>query len=198
MKNIIYSIKSLYYSYRTKKKLAYLRSIAKLADPIVLKPYFGFNLMKDSLEVGKNTSLDGQLVTKESGKISIGKHCSFRRNTFIGALNSISIGDHVFGAEHIFICDNNNHPTSPTLRKEMTMSPTNTSPWKWHSETVDSAPIIIEDTVWIGRYATILKGVTIGRGSIVAAGAVVTKSFPAFSVIAGNPAKLVKTLKNDL
>lgn len=54
------------------------------------------------------------------------------------------------------------------------------------------APVIIEDDVWCGANVTILKGVTIGRGSVVAAGAVVTKSFPPYSLIGGVPAKLIK------
>lgn len=53
-------------------------------------------------------------------------------------------------------------------------------------------PVIIEDDVWCGANVTILKGVTIGRGSVVAAGAVVTKSFPPYSIIGGVPAKLIK------
>lgn len=54
------------------------------------------------------------------------------------------------------------------------------------------APIVIEDDVWCGANVTILKGVTIGRGSVVAAGAVVTKSFPPYSIIGGVPARLIK------
>lgn len=54
------------------------------------------------------------------------------------------------------------------------------------------APVVIEDDVWCGANVTILKGVTIGRGSVVAAGAVVTKSFPPYSIIGGVPARLLK------
>ena len=54
------------------------------------------------------------------------------------------------------------------------------------------APIVIEDDVWCGANVTILKGVTIGRGSVVAAGAVVTKSFPPYSIIGGVPARLIR------
>lgn len=57
----------------------------------------------------------------------------------------------------------------------------------------DDADVIIEDDVWVGANATILKGVTIGRGSVVAAGAVVTKSFPPYSIIGGVPATLLKS-----
>ena len=53
-------------------------------------------------------------------------------------------------------------------------------------------PVVIEDGVWCGANVTILKGVTIGRGSVVAAGAVVTKSFPPYSIIGGVPAKLLR------
>lgn len=56
----------------------------------------------------------------------------------------------------------------------------------------DTLPIIIEDDVWIGAKAIILKGVTLGKGCVVAAGAVVTKSVPAYSLVGGNPARIIK------
>ena len=55
--------------------------------------------------------------------------------------------------------------------------------------------MVIEDNVWIGQYSTVLKGVTIGRGSIVATKAVVTKDVPPYSIVAGNPAKVVKYIE---
>jgi acetyltransferase-like isoleucine patch superfamily enzyme len=54
---------------------------------------------------------------------------------------------------------------------------------------------MIEDKVWIGMDALILKGVTIGEGSVVAARSVVTKDVPPYSLVAGNPARVVKSLK---
>ena len=62
-------------------------------------------------------------------------------------------------------------------------------------EVVKSKEIAIENDVWIGMKSIILKGVTIGEKSIVAAGSVVTKSVPANTIVAGNPAKVVKHLK---
>lgn len=56
----------------------------------------------------------------------------------------------------------------------------------------NDAPVIIGDDVWTGSNITILKGVTIGRGSVVAAGAVVNKSCPPYSIIGGVPAKVLK------
>lgn len=57
--------------------------------------------------------------------------------------------------------------------------------------------VIIEDDVWIGQRATILPGVTVKKGSIIAANAVVTKTFPEYSVIGGNPAKVIKNRKES-
>ena len=56
----------------------------------------------------------------------------------------------------------------------------------------DDRPIVIEDDVWVGSRATVLKGVTVGKGSIVAAGAVVTKNIPPYSIAGGVPAKVIK------
>jgi len=58
-------------------------------------------------------------------------------------------------------------------------------------------PVVIEDDVWVGANVTILKGVTIGRGSVIAAGAVVIKSFPTYSIIAGVPARLIRRRFTD-
>lgn len=60
------------------------------------------------------------------------------------------------------------------------------------NESMTKGPIIVEDDVWIGTDALILSGCRIGRGSIIAAGSVVTKSTPPFSIVGGNPAKILK------
>ena len=60
---------------------------------------------------------------------------------------------------------------------------------------VNSKPIVIKDDAWIGMNVIILKGVTIGQGAIVGAGSVVTKNVPDWCVVAGNPARVVKSLK---
>ena len=59
------------------------------------------------------------------------------------------------------------------------------------------APIVIEDNVWIGEYSAVLKGVTIGEGAIVASHSGVTKDVPSYSIVAGNPAQVVKKLEHD-
>lgn len=66
-----------------------------------------------------------------------------------------------------------------------------------NSEAFTKGEIIIGDDVWIGTNSIVLSGVTIGQGSVVAAGSVVTKSFPPYSVIGGNPARLIKKRFSD-
>jgi acetyltransferase-like isoleucine patch superfamily enzyme len=97
-------------------------------------------------------------------------------------------------ANNVLIVDNNNHPTDPSMRLQMSACDDflNDELWSW--KYADSKPIVIEDNVWIGRDSRIMKGVTIGRGSIVALGAVVTKDVPSYTIVAGNPARVVKNL----
>lgn len=103
----------------------------------------------------------------------------------INVAQSVRIGHHVLIATGVKIFDNNSHPIDPERRRmnaPMTRG--------------DIAPVVIHDDVWIGMEATILKGVTIGRGAIVATGSVVTKNVPARVVVAGNPAKVVKIIED--
>lgn len=90
----------------------------------------------------------------------------------IRSAKSITIGEKVAIGTDVIILDSDHHSIcgKPTV----------------------TAPVVIEDHVWIGARVTILKGVTIGRGSIIAAGAVVTKSVPPNSLVAGAPARVIK------
>ncbi|MBR4243334.1 MAG: hypothetical protein IKR98_05525 [Bacteroidaceae bacterium] len=59
---------------------------------------------------------------------------------------------------------------------------------------VSKGPVVIEDNVWIGEMACIMPGVTIGRGAIVGANAVVTHDVPPYTLVAGNPARIIKQI----
>ena len=113
--------------------------------------------------------------------------------THIGAVETIIIGNDVIIAGNTHIYDNNNHPTDPDKRLEMSRSGDFFGPlWSWAQSA--HKPIIIEDNVWIGERCTILKGVRIGKGAIVGCNSVVTRDVPEYSIVAGNPAKVVKEL----
>ena len=91
----------------------------------------------------------------------------------------------------VTIVDTDFHPLDPALRMRDTVA-ISTIGDKTRRPQFDSAPVIIEDDVWIGYNATILKGVTIGKGSVIHPGSVVSKNVPAGSVVSGNPAELKK------
>ena len=118
-------------------------------------------------------------------ELLIGNNVCFNTDIHIGCINKIIIGNNVLMASGIFISD---HSHGDTTAMMLDMSPIN-------RPLISKGPVIIEDNVWIGERACVLPNVTIGKNSIIGANAVVTKSFPANSVVAGNPAKLIKTLK---
>lgn len=148
---------------------------------------------KENIVIGDNSFVKGSICTQKDGKITIGDHGYIGANTLIGALDRISIGRCVIISNDVRIYDNNNHPTSPKAREQMSLNGFSNDNWQWHHS--KSAPVVIEDNVWIGQYVTILKGVTIGKGSIVATRSVVTKDVPPYSIVAGNPAKVVKQIE---
>lgn len=147
-----------------------------------------------SCVIGDNSEINCIISVKSGGKITIGSYTTIRGGV-IGALESITIGDYVIISNNVHIYDNNNHPTSPKRRIELSKSGFYSDLWHWkHSQ---SSPITIADNVWIGENSRICKGVTIGDGAIIAACSVVTKDVPSNSIAAGNPARVVKTLKED-
>jgi acetyltransferase-like isoleucine patch superfamily enzyme len=123
-------------------------------------------------------SLDGATIGRgvtlsvgSAAKLAIGNKSYITDGSKIFAQNSITIGQNCAISFGVTIMDDDGHGFG-------------LPPY--------SAPIVIEDDVWIGCNVTILKGVTIGRGSVVAAGAVVTKSCPPHSLIGGVPARLIR------
>ncbi len=143
--------------------------------------------------IGRNCMIRGLIITSGNGKIVIGDHSYIGGATRIGSVNSITIGNDVIIANDTHIYDNNNHPVSPQKRMKMTQSGDFFGElWKWGM--ADNKEIIIEDNVWIGERCSILKGVKIGKGAIVGCNSVVTHDVPAYTIVAGNPAKVVKNL----
>lgn len=111
------------------------------------------------------------------GKIQIGKFCLLTPGVRIASASKISIGDGCMFANSAYVSDAD-----------------------WHGiydraiPVGKTAPIILEENVWIGDRAVVGKGVTIGKNSIVAAGAVVVKDVPKDVVVGGNPARIIKKL----
>lgn len=115
-------------------------------------------------------------------EIKIGSNCHFGAFNHITAVNSIEIGDNILTGKNVTITDNSHGSTEPEhLSIEPILRPL-----------VSKGPVKIGNNVWIGDKATVLPNVTIGDGAVIAANAVVTKDVPAYSVAAGNPAKVIK------
>ncbi|VEG26449.1 acyltransferase [Actinomyces howellii] len=150
---------------------------------------------RPSVVIGTHVFLDCSLYTLGAGRLEIGSHCWIggAGSTMIGATESLVIGTGVIISNHVRIYDNNNHPTSVEARERMTRGEHGGPLWSWTE--AESAPVVIGDDVWIGEFATVLKGVSIGRGAVVASHAVVTKDVPPDTIVAGNPAVPVKRLR---
>ena len=143
------------------------------------------NKSKNKPHVGEHVTFLGTLDIGPKGQISIGDNSVVRYSTQIRSALNISIGSEVIIANNVYICDHDSHPTNPQKRSEMCKEDHEGPMWDW--EHAKQAPIIIEDNVWIGRYVTIMKGVTIGAGSIIASNTVVSKDVPSYSLCFGNP-----------
>jgi acetyltransferase-like isoleucine patch superfamily enzyme len=109
--------------------------------------------------------------------VFIGNGCTF------AAARSIRIGNDCLFGPGVRVHDNDGHPLDPARRRRG--EPSNPE---------ENAAVTIGNGVWVAAQATILKGVTIGENAVVGAGAVVTADVPANSVVAGNPARVVRTL----
>ena len=131
----------------------------------------------------------------ENGQCTIGDF-TLLNGALIMAEERIEIGSHCLVSWNVGIADSDFHPLEPARRliDAQALAPYfKNRPARPKLKTV---PVKIADNVWIGMNAVILKGVTIGENSVVAAGAVVTKSVEANVVVAGNPAVVVKTFNH--
>jgi acetyltransferase-like isoleucine patch superfamily enzyme len=116
-------------------------------------------------------------------ELVIGDRVSVNYRGVISVRRSVRIGDDTLIAGEVAIFDNTNHPVSPAGR----LARAAPSP-------AEIDPVVIGRNVWIGLRCTIMRGVHIGDNAIVAAGSVVTKSVPANTIVAGNPAVVIKSL----
>lgn len=148
-----------------------------------------FSKKEIGLKVGSHVTLQSSaLATEENGYIEIGDY-SYLSGAALIATDRIIIGKYVYIAGGVTIVDSDFHPLDPAarLRDTVIISPAGR---KINRPAFESAPVIIEDDVWIGYNATILKGVTIGSGSIIQPGAVVLRDVPPESEVYGNPAQI--------
>ena len=136
---------------------------------------------KGYIEIGNlnriNSDIDKtRFSVKKGGELIIGDN-NWISGVRISVSSKVIIGSNIFLAPEVLILDGDHHQVGAK------------------SEEGKSAPVIIEDECWLGNRVIIKKGVTIGKGSVVAAGSVVTKSIPEYSVAAGVPAKVIRKIE---
>ena len=152
---------------------------------------------RENLRIGDYTKIAGTLgIYRSSGTITIGRCSYIGDHSRLSANTRIEIGDYVLVAHMVDIMDNDSHSMSAAKRRQESIRQFERQETVEYSD-VASAPVRIENDVWIGLKSTVLKGVTIGRGAIVAAGSVVTKNVEPYTLVAGNPAKFVRKLEPD-
>lgn len=160
----------------------------------IIKPFLNFSNAK-FISIGKNVNVGNSCritvstdfcgistKSKTKTKIKIGNHVDIGDNTFISANNNIKIGDHVIMGPYVFITDHD-HGFSD-IKKNLHQQPL-----------TENGHVVIEDNVFLGTKCSILKNVSIGQHSVIGANSVVTQDIPAFSVVVGNPARIIKKIK---
>lgn len=114
--------------------------------------------------------------------LEIGDRVIFNHNCHVGVINKVVIGNDVLIGSRVLITDHSHgkleESTVPFVQRPL----------------LSKGPVVIKDNVWIGENTSILSGVTIGEGSIIAANAVVTHDVPPYSIAAGVPARVIKHL----
>ncbi|MEO7934341.1 MAG: acyltransferase [Chthoniobacterales bacterium] len=153
------------------------------------------SLLTPAVEIGNDVSIYAgcSFALGPKGRCSIGDF-SLVNGALIMAEEEITIGKHCLISWNVGLADSDFHPIDPALRLQDTIACSVYYPNKPARPKIETRPIHICDNVWIGMNAVILKGVTIGENSIVAAGSVVTKDVPPNTIVAGNPARIVKEL----
>jgi acetyltransferase-like isoleucine patch superfamily enzyme len=131
------------------------------------------------MQIGKGTFIMKRNYFMNPNKVTIGSYSHINRDCIIDARGGLTIGDSVSISHRVNVMTGSHDVQSPTMAGVF-------------------KPIVIEDYAWIGIGATVLQNVTIGRGAVVCAGAVVTKDVAPFDIVAGVPAKPIGRRREDL
>lgn len=187
-----------------RRKLSTFYKKYSIPSTTILKPGFHVHCAANHqrLTVGSDCLLECNLFFEndDAGRIRIHDRVHIGGNTKIISLSQIQIGSDVTIAWDCTIYDHDSHSVFWEFRKNDT-----------HQENLDhknygnslknkdwsnviTRPIRIDDKAWIGFGATILKGVSIGEGAIVGAKSVVTKNVPPYTIVAGNPARIIRSI----
>lgn len=142
-------------------------------------------LREGRLSIGAQTYFEpGVWLTSDTGRITIGGGSFLNLNVMIAAVGAIDIGEHCMLANGCLVTDAAHRFEDPD------------QPVPWQGFT-SKGPTSLGDNVWLGANVVVTSGVSIGRRSVIGANSVVTDDIPPFSIAAGSPAKVLKTISYD-
>ncbi|MBI3874556.1 MAG: acyltransferase [Verrucomicrobia bacterium] len=169
----------------------------RLGTNTVLKGEHAFHRFRSKKEralvIGDHCTMDGvHFALGEEARVAIGNYCAFSNSLLLCELE-LRIGDYVVMGWNSTVADSDFHPISPAERVADAVACSHLSAGRTRPP-IAKLPVVIEDDVWIGPNVTILKGVRVGAGSLIEAGALVTRDVPPRSRVLGNPAQVVGTV----
>jgi acetyltransferase-like isoleucine patch superfamily enzyme len=169
--------------------------------PPNLKVHPTSSIVQSKISLKTNCSLDVDECSEIGGMIAFDKDnaiISIGKRVFMGghliAANKIEIGDDVMISWNVTVVDHNSHSISFSERA------TDVVNWKLGKKdwtNVKTASVKISNKVWIGFNSIILKGVVIGEGAVIGAGSVVTRDVPPWTIVAGNPARVIREISEN-
>lgn len=144
------------------------------------------------LFIGSASNIECQIVFANRGTtISLGSGTHIGGGTVLESACGIEVGDDVLIAFGVTIMDHDSHSLNFEERKK------DVRDWMREEKNwagVNMAPVKISNKAWIGARAIVLKGVQIGEGAVIGAGSVVTRDVPAWTLVAGNPARIIRSI----
>jgi acetyltransferase-like isoleucine patch superfamily enzyme len=150
---------------------------------------------KNKIVLGDNVLVDGELcVFNYGGMITVGEYSYIGMGSRIWSGEKITIGKYVLISHNVGISDTSAHEYN-YLERAKRYKDLLEHGFPKDKAGIKTAPIYIDDYAWINFDAIVMRGVTIGKGAIVGAGSVVTKDVPPFTLVAGNPARIIRNLE---
>ncbi len=191
----LYSTKLEKYSFMGLIKLFFDLLVTRIFfrnSRLVRSPFYIRGRGKINLGTGLTTGVGVRLdALNINAKVVIHLEENIQLNDYvhIAAIDNITIKKNVLIASRVFISDHNHGSYDQETDQSVFLPPA--------ERPLSSKPVIIEESVWIGENACVLPGVTIGKNSVIGAGAVVTKNVPPWSIAVGNPAKVIKQYDHE-
>lgn len=172
---------------------------AVLHETALIECSMSFDLWRSEVEAGLTMAEGAGIYTGcildvgKRGRLALGR-CALLTAPVVVCDELIEIGDYALISWNVVIMDTRRAPVDVKARRELAVQIASNSPRRPHDDCVLAKPVRIGNNVWIGFDSVILPGVTIGDGSIVGCRSVVADDVPPYTVVAGNPARPVRSL----